>query len=30
MILVWYLGLVLTSWVVMGFILFKTNIVDED
>lgn len=30
MILVWYLGLVLASWVVMGFILFKTNIVDED
>lgn len=30
MILSWYLGLVLASWVIMGFILFKTNVISED
>jgi hypothetical protein len=30
MILAWYAGLVLASWVIMGFILFKTNIIKDD
>jgi hypothetical protein len=30
MILVWYLGLVLASWVIMGLILFKTDMINEE
>lgn len=30
MILVWYLGLVLASWIIMGFILFKTDVINDD
>lgn len=30
MILVWYFGLVLASWVIMGFILYKTDVIKED
>ncbi len=30
MILFWYLGLVLASWIIMGFILFKTDLINND
>ncbi len=30
MILFWYLGLVLASWIIMGFILFKTDLINDD
>lgn len=30
MILVWYLGLVLASWIIMAFILFKTDVINDD
>lgn len=30
MILIWYAGLVLASWIVMAVLVFKTNIIEED